>query len=213
MKTRGQLIVVEGLDGAGKSTAIESIKQFLASQGIHVVLTREPGGTAVGEELRAIIKEHRHDEPLDPLCELLIMYAARVQLIKQVILPALARGDWVLADRNELSSYAYQGGGRGIPTADIDGLSRLCVADCKPDLLLFMDIDPKQGLERIKARGELDRMDQESLLFFENVHQAYHQAIAGKKEVRVIDASLPLVAVHDAILRALTQFCQQACHV
>lgn len=206
----GRFIVVEGLEGAGKTTAIEIIKHFLETKVPNVVLTREPGGTRVGEGLRKLIKENVLNEVLDERCELLMMYAARVQLLEQVVRPALLKGDWVLADRFELSTYAYQGGGRGIDKSIIDNLSSVCVRGLRPDLTLFLDISPEMGLRRAKSRGQTDRFEEESLVFFENVYQAYHQAIKESLNVRIIDASEPLSEVKAAILQQITLFLKQS---
>lgn len=202
---RAAFIVVEGLEGAGKTTAIACIERYLQAHSKTVLLTREPGGTRIGESLRAIIKEKTLDA-MDARTELLILYAARMQLISEVIKPALAKGDWVVSDRYELSTYAYQGGGRGIDTSTIDLLSSLCVSDCRPDLTFFLDIRPELGFERIRARGSLDRMEQEPSEFFERVYASYHKLIAGKDRVCIIDASLPLQAVEASIVKALDGF-------
>lgn len=202
----GRFIVVEGLEGAGKTTAIETIKHYFESHSQSVIVTREPGGTRIGEGLRTLLKENVDGELLDARCELLMMYAARVQLLQQVIRPALNRGDWVIADRFELSTYAYQGGGRGINKHTLDCLSTICLQDFKPDLILFLDISPEQGLERAKGRGKLDRIEQESKVFFTNVYQAYHQYIKDMDNVHIIDASLPLNSVQKSIIIQLNQF-------
>ncbi len=195
----GQFIVVEGLEGAGKTTAIKTIKRLLNEQQTDFITTREPGGTFVGESLRTIIKESPVEEPLDPRSELLLFYAARVQLLEQVIKPALQQGRWVLADRFELSSFAYQGGGRKISQDFINSLSLFCVEDCRPDWIVFLDIKPEQGLERALQRGKLDRIEQESLNFFHDVYDQYHQQIQRLNNVILIDASQPLAAVQNDI--------------
>lgn len=206
----GKLIVIEGLEGAGKSTAIKSVKNFLEIQQKDTLITREPGSTVIGEKIRAIVKEGCVEERLEPLNELLLMYAARVQLVNQVIKPALQQGIWVIADRFELSTYAYQGGGRGIDSSVIKQLSAICLQGFKPQLTLFLDISPEAGLARIKNRNQFDRIEQESLLFFNKVYHAYHRHIKALDDVAIIDASLPLQAVHAAISQQLTKFCQHA---
>jgi dTMP kinase len=202
---RGHFIVIEGLEGAGKSTALSLIKRILGTQVKEILVTREPGGTKVGEMIRHLIKEIS-DEPLDARAELLLFYAARVQLIEQVVRPALQRGSWVLADRFELSTFAYQGGGRKLDEQVIECLSAFCLPDLKPDLTLFLDITPQIGLERARKRGKPDRIEQESLQFFTNVRNSYHQRISGLENVVVIDASQPLPAVQYAICRALEDY-------
>ncbi|WP_131781669.1 dTMP kinase [Legionella gresilensis] len=202
----GRFIVVEGLEGAGKTTAIEIIKHYLEERVKKVIVTREPGGTYVGEKLRSLIKESVPNEPLDSLSELLMIYAARVQLIQNVIRPAIAQGDWIIADRFELSTYAYQGGGRGISQAILDNLSSFCLAGLKPDLTLFLDIAPEQGLQRIHKRGEIDRIEQESLVFFNRVYQAYHQKLKQTENSVIIDASMPLEQVQQSLCLQLKTF-------
>ncbi len=137
MIERGKFIVVEGLEGAGKSTALQTIKRYLERFVPELLLTREPGGTRVGEHVRQLLKERVEGEALEPRCELLLFYAARVQLLEQVIRPALSQGTWILADRFELSTFAYQGGGRKLDKHMIQHLSAFCLQGFKPDLILF----------------------------------------------------------------------------
>ena len=206
MLERGRFIVVEGLEGAGKSTALSTIKRFLAPLVPELVTTREPGGTRVGEAARQLIKTKNPEEPLDPRAELLLFYAARVQLIEQVIRPALARGAWVLADRFELSTFAYQGGGRKIDNSIINTLSSFCVKGLKPDLTLFLDLTPEEGLARVLKRGKTDRIEDESKLFFDAVYDSYHQHLATMDNVIMIDATLPFGTVQHTIRRTLEQY-------
>ena len=206
MSNQGRFIVVEGLEGAGKSTALEVIQQVLALHAPELVVTREPGGTRVGEVARQLIKEIHPSEPLDPRAELLLFYAARVQLIEQVIRPALGRGAWVLADRFELSTLAYQGGGRKLALDMIEHLSAFCIRDIKPDLIIFMDVTPEQGMQRVVARGKTDRIEQESMVFFNDVYASYHHHIKTMSPVVVIDASKPLPVVQEAIRVAIERY-------
>lgn len=206
MLNSGRFIVVEGLEGAGKSTALEVIKQVLTPHIPELVITREPGGTRVGEVARGLIKETFPDEPLDPRAELLLFYAARVQLIEQVIRPALKRGAWVLADRFELSTLAYQGGGRKLSSTMIEHLSTFCIQNIKPDLIIFMDVAPEQGMQRVVARGETDRIEQESMVFFNKVYNSYHDHIKRMDNVVMIDASKPLSDVQHSIRCALEKY-------
>lgn len=203
---RGRFIVVEGLEGAGKSTALSTIKRFLAPHVTEMMTTREPGGTHVGEVVRGLIKESMPTEPLDPRAELLLLYASRVQLIEQVIRPALLRGAWVLADRFELSTWAYQGGGRQLDQGMIGHLSSFCLKDITPDLILFLDISPELGLARARKRGKTDRIEQESLMFFKDVYRGYHESIKAMDNVVVIDASNPLRVVQQHICEALQTY-------
>lgn len=203
---RGRLIVVEGLEGAGKSTAMITLASVLKQNGLTVVTTREPGGTLLGEAVRELIKHTEESEPLDPRAELLLFYAARVQLIEYVIKPALLQGAWVLADRSELSSFAYQAGGRGLDEQMLHHLSAFCVGSAKPDLLFYLDISPEEGLNRAHQRGKLDRIEQEPIDFFYAVHAAYHRAIKSYPSLHIIDASQPLAVVQQDLTDALTHY-------
>lgn len=205
----GHFIVVEGLEGAGKSTAVNTIKQFLAEQVGDFVATREPGGTIVGEAVRELIKHASEDEVLDARAELLLLYASRVQLLERIIKPALKKGQWVLADRFELSTYAYQGGGRGLPVSMIDKLSAFCLEDFSPDLILFLDVEPELGLARAFKRGTADRIEQESLDFFTQVYKAYHAKIKTLPQVVVIDTNVSEINVQKAIIDALSNYMVQ----
>lgn len=195
----GRFIVVEGLEGAGKTTAMKTIKRVLAELELDFITTREPGGTSTGEAIRRIIKESPEMELLDPRAELLLFYAARVQLLEQVIKPALERGCWVLADRFELSTFAYQGGGRRLDERMLHALSSFCVQDCRPDVIIFLDIKPEIGLQRALKRGKLDRIEQESLHFFNDVYASYHKHIKTLDNVIIVDASEPLGIVQHNI--------------
>lgn len=206
MSELGRFIVVEGLEGAGKSTAIHTIKQFMSDHIGHFITTREPGGTAVGEVIRQLIKHTPGDEHLDPRAELLLLYTSRVQLVNQVIKPALDSGLWVLGDRFELSTFAYQGGGRGLDVERIETLSDFCLNGFAPDLVLFLDVDPALGLRRALGRGEADRIEKESLAFFTKVYDAYHAKIKLMKQVVIIDANQPETVVQQAILKALSDY-------
>jgi dTMP kinase len=210
-KSKGLFIVVEGLEGAGKSTALHTIQHVLEHHSIEFITAREPGGTRVGEMARCLIKEIIPEEPLDPRAELLLFYAARMQLIENVIRPALARGVSVLLDRFELSTFAYQGGGRKLDETMISNLSHFCIVDIMPDLILFLDVPPQQGLQRIVARGEIDRIEQEALEFFNDVHNAYHKHIKNRNNVIVIDASKPQLDVQQSIRDELNAYLMKTC--
>ena len=214
MKTasdKGLFIVVEGLEGAGKSTALNTIQHVLEHHSIEFITAREPGGTRVGEMARCLIKEIIPKEPLDPRAELLLFYAARVQLIENVIRPALARGVSVVLDRFELSTFAYQGGGRKLDETMISNLSNFCIVDIMPDLILFLDVPPQQGLQRIVARGEIDRIEQEALEFFNDVHNAYHKHIKNRNNVIVINASKLQLDVQQSIRDELNAYLMKTC--
>ena len=163
---RGKFIVVEGLEGAGKSSVIGLIVQALKDAGKRVEQTREPGGTPMAEAIRECVK-HDWDETVSEETELLLMYAARVQLLTNKILPSLDAGAWVVGDRHDLSSQAYQGGGRGVSEKTMTAISDIALKGFKPDLTLYLDVEPAVGLERARGRGELDRIEQAGLAFVE----------------------------------------------
>lgn len=198
----GRFIVIEGLEGAGKTTAISTVRKWLEAQGHQVVQTREPGGTPLAEQIRTLVKSVQ-DEQVAPETELLLMYAARVQLLSQVIRPALERGDWVLADRHDMSSRAYQGGGRMIDAFLIDSIRHAVLGQTKPNFTLYLDIDPVIGLERARVRGELDRIEQEQLAFFQRTRTRYLEIAHREPNIAIIDASRSVSEVQQQIVAAL----------
>lgn len=201
-----KFIVIEGLEGAGKSSAVRYVTDYLHAHGVaRIECTREPGGTPLAERMRAIVKEV-HDERLTIEAELLLMYASRVQLVETRIKPALADGVWVVGDRHDLSSQAYQGGGRGIDANLIGAIKRAVLGDFKPDLTLYLDIDPAIGLQRARHRGELDRIELEQLSFFERTRQRYLELAAADASVKVIDAGQAPEQVKAAIEAALAHY-------
>ncbi len=192
---RGLFITVEGGEGAGKSTNIASIADYLQSHGVELVVTREPGGTRLGEEVRSVLLRVR-DEAVAPMAELLLLFAARAQHLQQVIQPALAAGQWVICDRFTDASYAYQSGGRGMPASAVRTLETLVQGELRPDYTLLLDAPVETGLERARGRGELDRFEQEQLAFFHRVRDTYLQlARESSGRYHLVDASLPLVEV------------------
>ncbi|HDX9007642.1 TPA: dTMP kinase [Aeromonas dhakensis] len=201
-----KFIVIEGLEGAGKSSAVRYVTDYLHAHGVaRIECTREPGGTPLAERMRAIVKEV-HDERLTIEAELLLMYASRVQLVETRIKPALADGVWVVGDRHDLSSQAYQGGGRGIDANLIGAIKRAVLGDFKPDLTLYLDIDPAIGLQRARHRGELDRIELEQLSFFERTRQRYLELAAADASVKVIDAGQAPEQVKAAIESVLSHY-------
>ncbi|MFV0549523.1 MAG: dTMP kinase [Limnobaculum xujianqingii] len=202
--TKGKFIVIEGLEGAGKTTARDTVVKVLRDSGIqNIVFTREPGGTPLAEKLRELVKQGVDDEVLTDKAELLMMYTSRVQLVENVIKPALSRGDWVVGDRHDLSSQAYQGGGRGIDNQLMTTLRDTVLGDFRPDLTLYLDIPPEAGLKRARARGELDRIEKESLAFFERTRQRYVELAQADPSIVTIDASQPLEKVTASIQAAM----------
>ena len=199
---KGKFITIEGSEGVGKSTNIVFIQTLLARHAIDLVLTREPGGTPFAEELRALLLQER-SEHIDEMAELLLVFAARAQHLQQVILPALDAGQWVLCDRFVDSTYAYQGGGRGLDVAMIRQLEQSVLRGLMPDLTLYLDIDVKEGLARASARAQLDRFESEQIEFFERVRASYLQRVDTAEHYRVIDASQALDSVQDDITSVL----------
>ena len=205
-KLAGKFIVIEGLEGAGKSTAIHYIQNWLLSKGLseqEIVLTREPGGTELAEKMREIVKMDIADEQLADKAELLIMYAARVQLVEHKIKPALAAGKVVIGDRHNWSSLAYQGGGRGIDSRLINDIKQVALGDFTADFTLFLDIDPELGLARARGRGELDRIERLAIDFFNRSRAVFQTLVAGEKNAVCIDASQSFNAVEVAIHQQL----------
>jgi dTMP kinase len=196
--SRGLFLTVEGVEGVGKSTNIDFIADKLKAADIPFVLTREPGGTPLAEGVRELLLQRRQ-ESVSENTELLLMFAARAQHIDQVIEPALNDGCWVVCDRFTDATYAYQGGGRGVPVNKIADLERWVQGDLRPDFTVLLDAPVELGLRRARQRAELDRFEQETLGFFESVRDAYlAMAKAEPGRYRLIDASQPLEGVqHD----------------
>lgn len=206
MSNLGKFITIEGTEGVGKSTNIAFVQAFLEQQGIDVVVTREPGGTPLAEELRELLLTKR-DESFDPTAELLVVFAARAQHLNQVIIPALSSGRWVICDRFTDATYAYQGAGRRLSTETISALEDLVQMGRQPDLTLFLDIDVRLGLQRAAERAELDRFEEESVRFFERVREGYKQRAAKFPErFQVIDAGQSLASVQNLVRQALAKF-------
>jgi dTMP kinase len=186
---QGKFITLEGTEGAGKSTALSYVEGKIRAAGIDLIVTREPGGTALGEKIRALLLDKNHSAMCDDT-ELLLMFAARAQHLDELILPALSKGQWVLCDRFTDATYAYQGGGRGLNVDHIVTLENLVQGDLRPDVTLLLDIPVEQGLARAGERGELDRFEQEKVEFFERVRRTYlDRAAQYPDQYRVIDAS------------------------
>ncbi|WP_318451039.1 dTMP kinase [Photobacterium leiognathi] len=206
----GKFIVIEGLEGAGKSTAINQVMDTLAQHGINdPVSTREPGGTPLAEQMRALVKEGHPDEPLTDMAELLLLYAARIQLVDNVIKPALNQGKWVVGDRHDMSSQAYQGGGRGFDKALMENLRDTVLGDFRPDLTIYMDIDPELGLQRARGRGALDRIEKMNVDFFHRARARFLELSENQPNVIIIDASQTLEEVTAALRSALNTWLEQ----
>lgn len=190
---KSKFIVIEGLEGAGKTTAQEVVVKVLQENGIDdLVFTREPGGTPLAEQLRVLIKHGINGEHVTNKTELLMLYAARLQLVENVIKPALKRGAWVVGDRHDLSSQAYQGGGRGLDITLMSTLRNLVLYDFRPDLTLYLDVTPEIGLQRARARCQMDRIENELLCFFERTRDRYLELAAADPTIIILDATQSL---------------------
>lgn len=204
---RSNYIVIEGLEGAGKTTARDVVVETLRELGVNDLLfTREPGGTVLAEKLRSLVLDIKSvgDEVITDKAEVLMFYAARVQLVDTVIKPALAQGQWVIGDRHDLSTQAYQGGGRGIDHTLLATLRDAVLGDFRPNLTLYLDVTPEVGLKRARARGDLDRIEQESLNFFNRTRARYLELAAADDTIRTIDATQPLEKVMSDIRATVT---------
>ena len=206
MSVRGKFLTIEGVEGVGKTTNIQFIKDWLSLHKIPYLTSREPGGTPIAEEIRQVLLTPR-DEIVCDKTELLLMFAARAQHIEQVIVPELDKGNWVLCDRFTDATYAYQGAGRSMDSQIISDLESMIQGKLRPDLTLILDIPPQEGLKRANKRGALDRFEQEKIEFFERVRESY-QIIAKRDPERcvVIDASQTLENVQASIKTALEDF-------
>lgn len=198
----GRFISFEGIDGAGKSSHIAAAADWLRARGHEVVLTREPGGTSLAEQLRTLVLE----APMDPLTETLLVFAARRDHLQTLIEPALARGAWVLSDRFTDATFAYQGGGRGFGLAVLAQLETWVQQDRQPDLTVWFDLPPATAAERRAAVRAPDRFEAQDLAFFERVRAGYAaRAQAAPQRFARIDSSQPREAVWQDILRVLEQ--------
>ena len=198
---KGLFITLEGTEGSGKSTQIAVIKAHMEAKGHKVVCLREPGGTPIAEEIRTLLKTPRKDDYMCDKTELLLMYAARAQLVETVIKPLLTAGTDVICDRHDLSTVAYQGGGRGMNMDDINAIRKVVLGNFRPDLTIIIDVDPKIGMQRARNRGELDRFELSQIDFFERVRKTYLEYAKTHQDlVSVVDGHKEISAVsHDVV--------------
>ena len=204
--TRGKFLTIEGQDGAGKSTNIAVMRDYLESQHIEFIQTREPGGTQFGEKVRELIL-NSGDELIGNKAELLLMFAARAQHIETIIEPALHSGKWVLCDRFTDASYAYQGAGRGIDTKDIELLEKYTQQGLTPDLTLVLDLPTEVGESRAGGRSAPDRFEQQKLDFKQRVRDCYLQrARKDPTRMKVVDASQTLEIVKASVMAQMQEF-------
>jgi len=200
---RGWFITFEGGEGAGKSTMIQRSRHWFSEQGHEVIVTREPGGTALAEQIRDIVLDPKN-KSICATAELLLVFAARAQHLEEVIRPALARGTTVLCDRFTDATWAYQGGGRGLPASLIGTLEQAVHGDLQPDLTVLPDLPVQEGLERASGRGDADRMERESTAFFDRVRETYrNRAASAPQRFAVIDASADENSVWQRVERVL----------
>jgi len=206
LPTRGRFITLEGIEGAGKSSHIEAMRAKIESAGRRLVVTREPGGTPVAERVRALLLDPAN-AGMDANTELLLVFAARAEHLATVIRPALDAGAWVLCDRFTDSTYAYQGGGRGISHERIAVLENWAQGELRPDLTIVLDLDPKTGLSRAARRSDKDRFEREDIEFFTRVRNNYLQrAGANPQRYRIVDAAPPVEQVGKHICEILEAF-------
>ena len=200
MARRGKFITFEGGEGSGKSTHINEAVSRLRGAGYTFLVVREPGGTDVGEQIRHVLQYSKNSAAMVPETELLLFCASRSQLVQEIIRPALAEGKIVVADRFFDSTTVYQGVGRKIPGKAVDFINRFAIGDCLPDLTLVIDLDPLIGLERARGRELFDRMENQSLEFYQRVRQGYLDlAKREPQRVKVIDGSQPIAAVWNQV--------------
>jgi len=203
---KGLFITLEGIEGAGKSTAVDFIEDFLTKEGHDVIKTREPGGTVIGEQIREILlKNENYTLTYDT--ELLLAFSARAQHIQEVILPALSSGKIILCDRFTDASYAYQGGGRGIDASRINLLEKWVQGDLRPNLTLLFDLDVSIGMQRTKKRSDADRFEREEINFFEKIRNTYLERAKNEPQrFRIINSASSLESVKEQIITILKDF-------
>ena len=207
MSKRGKFISLEGSEGVGKTTSLNFIKDFIESRGHKVIVTREPGGTPLAEDLRNILLSNRK-EKVDPDTELLLMFAARCQHVNTLIKPALENGDWVLCDRFIDATFAYQGGGRGIDIARINEIEQWSLEGFEPDLTILLDMSVEEGMARTRLRGKPDRFESEKIDFYEKIRAAYlARAKQFSERMKVVDAAPDIKGVQQSIKNVLEAFC------
>lgn len=205
----GRFVTFEGIEGAGKSTQLELLSARVRESGRDLLVTREPGGTTLGEKLRSLLLDPAI-EPMVAETELLLIFAARAEHLRRCIEPALARGTWVFCDRFTDASFAYQGAGRGLGVGKVAVLEDWLQGPLRPDLVLLFDVSARLGLERAVSRGKRDRMESEDLAFFERAREAYLQRARARPErYRVIDGSADINTVANAVERAWSDWIAQ----
>ncbi|MBA4141864.1 MAG: dTMP kinase [Nitrosospira sp.] len=204
--SRGKFITLEGIDGAGKSTHLSWLENLLRRQGKRVIVTREPGGTPLGETLRQLLLDR--GQVIHPETEALLMFAARREHLDKLILPALDRGDWVISDRFTDASFAYQSGGRGLPSRKLNVLEHWVLGKFQPDLTLYFDVTVELGKQRTSAIKAADRFEKEPEEFFRRVRDAYLERVRiFPGRMRLIDANKPLEEVQKSLHDVVISYC------
>lgn len=198
-------IVVEGLEGAGKTSVINVIKRLLEDRGLSTISTREPGGTPMAEAIRECVKSN-WDEKVTQETELLLMYAARSQLVENVIKTAIDNKQWVIGDRHNWSSLAYQGAGRGLDMNKLHTLKQMTLGDFEADLTIYLDVSPDVGLTRARGRGELDRIEQSGIAFFNRARACFKQLVEETENAVEIDANQTIDVVHQQVFDAVNNW-------
>jgi dTMP kinase len=202
-----KFIVIEGVEGAGKSTVIAEVQSYFSKYiSERSVFTREPGGTEIAEKIRLLLIDKDDKESLCPETELLLMYASRVQHFNKLITPELEKDSWVISDRFNWSSLAYQGGGRGISLDSIVSLDKLFLSEIQPGLIIYLDIDPIIGLQRVQKRNQLDRFEEEKVEFFNNARDVYLKLCKLHDNAILIDASSDKNIVIDKVIRSISDY-------
>lgn len=202
---KGKFITVEGVEGVGKSTNIAVLEEMLCDNGVEYLRTREPGGTALGERIRALLLDNDGENPAS-LAELLLIFAARADHLEKCILPALEQGEWVICDRFTDATFAYQGAGRKLPRNCIGELQSMVQNDLRPDLTVILDLNPEIGLDRVRRRGSLDRIEREAMDFHTRVRDRYLEiARLEPRRCVLIDAAGDPDTVRDALRSAVTE--------
>ena len=200
MSTRGFFLTFEGGEGVGKTTNLGYLENILQDQGIDLIVTREPGGSELGEKIRELLLDNRSDN-INAMTELLLIFAARAQHISERIEPALAAGQWVLCDRFTDATYAYQSGGRGVAMDTVKRLEELVQGGLRPNYTILLDVAVETGMARARGRGELDRIERETMDFFERVRASYlEQARCNLDRYRIVDARVSIEEVRQQIL-------------
>lgn len=204
---KAKFIVIEGLEGAGKSTAIKFIRNYFAVKKISAIYTREPGGTFLGEKMRKLLITPFKEESLCPESELLLMYATRMQHVDKLIKPALKSGKWVVSDRFNWSSLAYQGGGRLLGFNKVKQLNDLLLQSFSPDLTIYLDIDPEIGLARAKSRNKLDRIEQEQIDFFTRARDIFLSLVAENMTTStIVNGNQLIYQVEESLAQILSRY-------